>query len=87
MRILDLAIGQSAQTQYFTPGRDCDITRTGLTTFFVTGVRKVRSIVAGHTKVEQAFAETFTLSDQEIEELQTIHPSPSNEVLPTDLPF
>ena len=87
MRILDLAIGQSAKTQYFTPGRDCDITRTGLTTFFVTGVRKVRSIVQGHGLIDQAFAETFTLSAQEIEELQSIHPSPSNEALPTNLPF
>jgi hypothetical protein len=87
MRITDLAVGQSAKTQYFTPGRDCDITRTGLTTFFVTGVRKVRSIVQGQGLIDQAFAETFTLSAQEIEELQTIHPSPSNQISPTDLPF
>ena len=87
MKITDLAIGQSAQTQYFTPGRFCDITRTGHATFFVTGVRRVRSIVQGHGLIDQAFAETFTLSNQEIKELQTIHPSPSNMALPTDLPF
>ena len=87
MRITDLAIGQSAQTQYFTPGHFCDITRTGHTTFFVTGFRKARSIVTGHKKVERAFAETITLSKQEIEELKTIHPSPSNLAYATDLPF
>lgn len=87
MKILDLAIGQSAKTQYFTPGTFCDITRTGHSTFFVTGFRKVRSIVHGHEMIDQAFAETITLSDQEIQELQTIHPSPSNQISPTDLPF
>ena len=88
--ITELGIGQTIETEYFTPGRVAEVTRTSHHTFFVSGTRTVKSIVNGNGRVEVPFQELVTMTEQEILELasmQVFHPSATNTFYLPALPF
>ena len=88
--ITQMGIGQTIETQYFTPGDFAEVTRTSRHTFFVSGVRTVKSIVNGNGRVEVPFQELVTMTEQEILELasmQVFHPSVTNTFYLPTLPF
>lgn len=88
--ITQLGIGQTIETQYFTPGNFAEVTRTSHHTFFVSGIRTTSSIVNGNGRVEVPFTEFVTLTEQEILELasmQVFHPSATNTFYLPVLPF
>ena len=88
--ITQFGIGQTIETQYFTPGDFAEVTRTSQHTFFVSGIRTVKSIVNGNGRVEVPFQELVTMTEQEILELasmQIFHPSQSNKFYLPTLPF
>lgn len=88
--IIELGIGQTIETQYFTPGRVAEVTRTSHHTFFVNGIRTVPSVVSGNERVEASFQELVTMTEQEILELasmQVFHPSATNTFYLPALPF
>lgn len=88
--IIELGIGQTIETEYFTPGRVAEVTRTSHHTFFVNGIRTVKSIVNGNGRVEVPFQELVTMTEDEILELasmQVFHPSATNTFYLPVLPF
>ena len=88
--ITELGIGQTIETQYFTPGNFAEVTRTSHHTFFVNGIRTKSSIVEGNGRIEVPFQELVTMTEEEILELasmQVFHPSTTNTFYPTVLPF
>ena len=88
--ITQFGIGQTIETQYFTPGNFAEVTRTSYHTFFVSGIRTVKSIVNGNGRVEVPFQELVTMTEQEILELasmQVFHPSVTNTFYLPTLPF
>ena len=88
--ITQMGIGQTIETEYFTPGRVAEVTRTSHHTFFVSGTRTVKSIVNGNGRVEVPFQELVTMTEQEILELasmQVFHPSATNTFYLPALPF
>ena len=88
--ITQFGIGQTIETQYFTPGNFAEVTRTSHHTFFVNGVRTVKSIVNGNGRVKTPFQELITMTEQEILELasmQVFHPSATNTFYEPALPF
>lgn len=88
--ITELGIGQTIETEYFTPGRVAEVTRTSRHTFFVSGTHTVKSIVNGNERVETPFQELVTMTEQEILELasmQVFHPSATNTFYLPTLPF
>lgn len=88
--ITELGIGQTIETEYFTPGTTAEVTRTSHHTFFVNGIRTVPSVVSGNERVEVPFQELITMKEQEILELaamQVFHPSESNTFYVPTLPF
>ena len=88
--ITQLGIGQTIETEYFTPGNFAEVTRTSHHTFFVNGIRTVPSVVNGNERVETPFQELVTMTKQEILELasmQVFHPSATNTFYLPALPF
>lgn len=88
--ITELGIGQTVETQYFTPGDFAEVTRTSQHTFFVSGIRTKSSVVQGNVRVKAPFQELVSLSEQEILEIasmQIFHPSQSNKFYEPSLPF
>ncbi len=88
--ITQLGIGQTIETEYFTPGRVAEVTRTSHHTFFVNGIRTVPSVVNGNERVEVPFTDLVTMTEQEILELasmQVFHPSATNTFYLPVLPF
>ena len=88
--ITELGIGQTIETEYFTPGAIAEVTRTSHHTFFVNGIRTVPSVVSGNERVEVTFQELVTITEQEILELasmQVFHPSTTNTFYLPTLPF
>lgn len=88
--IIQMGIGQTIETEYFTPGRVAEVTRTSHHTFFVNGTRTVKSIVNGNGRVEVPFQELVTMTEEEILELasmQVFHPSATNTFYLPALPF
>lgn len=88
--ITELGIGQTIETEYFTPGRVAEVTRTNHHTFFVSGTRTAPSVVSGNERVEVPFQELITMTEQEILELaaiQVFHPSATNTFYLPVLPF
>ena len=88
--ITQMGIGQTIETEYFTPGRVAEVTRTSHHTFFVNGARTVKSIVNGNGRVEVPFQELITMTEDEILELasmQVFHPSATNTFYLPALPF
>ena len=88
--ITELGIGQTIETEYFTPGNVAEVTRTSHHTFFVNGIRTVKSIVNDNGRVEVPFQELVTMTEQEILELasmQVFHPSATNTFYLPALPF
>ena len=88
--ITELGIGQTVETQYFTPGDFAEVTRTSQHTFFVSGIRTKSSVVQGNERVKAPFQELVSLSEQEILEIasmQIVHPSQSNKFYEPSLPF
>lgn len=88
--ITQMGIGQTIETEYFTPGRVAEVTRTSHHTFFVNGIRTAPSIVSGNERVEVTFQELVTMTEQEILELasmQVFHPSATNTFYLPVLPF
>lgn len=86
--ITQMGIGQTIETEYFTPGHVAEVTRTSHHTFFVNGIRTVKSIVNG--RVEVPFTDLVTMTEQEILELasmQVFHPSATNTFYLPVLPF
>lgn len=85
-----MGIGQTIETQYFTPGNFAEVTRTSRHTFFVSGTRTAPSVVSGNERVEVTFQELVTMTEQEILELasmQVFHPSATNTFYLPTLPF
>lgn len=88
--ITELGIGQTIETEYFTPGTIAEVTRTSQHTFFVNGIRTVPSVVNGNGRVEVPFQDLVTMTEQEILELasmQVFHPSATNTFYLPALPF
>lgn len=88
--ITQFGIGQTVETQYFTPGDFAEVTRTSQHTFFVSGVRTKSSVVQGNGRIKVPFTELVTMTEQEILELasmQIFHPSQSNKFYLPTLPF
>ena len=88
--ITQMSIGQTIETKYFTPGTTAEVTRTSHHTFFVNGIRTVKSIVNGNGRVEVPFQELVTMTEEEILELaaiQIFHPSATNTFYEPTLPF
>lgn len=88
--ITQMGIGQTIETEYFTPGHIAEVTRTSHHTFFVNGIRTVKSIVNGNGRVEVPFTDLVTMTEQEILELasmQIFHPSATNTFYLPALPF
>lgn len=88
--ITQMGIGQTIETEYFTPGTTAEVTRTSHHTFFVSGTRTVKSIVSGNERVEVTFQELVTMTEEEILELasmQVFHPSATNTFYLPVLPF
>lgn len=88
--ITQMGIGQTIETEYFTPGRVAEVTRTSHHTFFVNSIRTVPSVVNGNERVETPFQELVTMTEQEILELasmQVFHPSATNTFYLPALPF
>ena len=88
--ITQMGIGQTIETEYFTPGHVAEVTRTSHHTFFVNGIRTVKSIVNGKGRVEVPFQDLVTMTEQEILELasmQVFHPSTTNTFYLPVLPF
>lgn len=88
--ITELGIGQTIETEYFTPGAIAEVTRTSHHTFFVSGIRTVPSVVSGNERVEVPFQEFVTMTEEEILELtsmQVFHPSATNTFYLPALPF
>ena len=88
--ITQMGIGQTIETEYFTPGHVAEVTRTSHHTFFVSGIRTVKSIVNGNGRVEVPFTDLVTMTEQEILELasmQIFHPSATNTFYLPTLPF
>lgn len=88
--ITQMSIGQTIETEYFTPGTTAEVTRTSHHTFFVNGIRTVKSIVNGNGRVEVPFQELVTMTEEEILELaaiQIFHPSATNTFHAPVLPF
>lgn len=88
--ITQMGIGQTIETQYFTPGTIAEVTRTSRHTFFVNGIRTIPSVVSGNERVEVPFQELVTMTEQEIVELasmQVFHPSATNTFYLPALPF
>ena len=88
--ITQMGIGQTIETEYFTPGRVAEVTRPSHHTFFVNGIRTVPSVVNGNERVETPFQELVTMTEQEILELasmQVFHPSATNTFYLPALPF
>ena len=88
--ITQLGIGQTIETEYFTPGTIAEVTRTSHHAFFVNGIRTVPSVVNGNERVETPFQELVTMTEQEILELasmQVFHPSATNTFYLPALPF
>lgn len=88
--ITELSIGQTIETEYFTPGTIAEVTRTSHHTFFVNGIRTVPSVVSGNERVEAPFQELVSMTEQEILELasiQVFHPSATNTFYLPALPF
>lgn len=67
--ITELGIGQTIETEYFTPGFIAEVTRTSHHTFFVNGIRTKRSIINGNGRITIPFQEIRTLTENEILEL------------------
>ena len=88
--ITELGIGQTIETEYFTPGAIAEVTRTSHHTFFVSGIRTVPSVVSGNERVEVPFQEFVPITEAEILELasmQVFHPSATNTFYLPALPF
>ena len=88
--ITQMGIGQTIETEYFTPGTIAEVTRTSYHTFFVSGIRTVPSVVNGNERVEVPFQELVTMTEEEILELaalQVFHPSATNTFYLPALPF
>ena len=88
--ITQMGIGQTIETEYFTPGHIAEVTRTSYHTFFVNGIRTVKSIVNGNGRVEVPFTDLVTMTEKEILELasiQVFHPSATNTFYLPALPF
>lgn len=88
--ITELGIGQTIETEYFTPGHTAEVTRTSYHTFFVSGIRTVPSVVSGNERVEVPFQDLVTMTEEEILELasmQVFHPSATNTFYLPALPF
>lgn len=88
--ITELGIGQTIETEYFTPGTIAEVTRTNHHTFFVSGIHTVPSVVSGNERVEVTFQELITMTEEEILELasmQVFHPSATNTFYLPALPF
>lgn len=88
--ITQMGIGQTIETEYFTPGHVAEVTRTSHHTFFVNGIRTVPSVVNGNERVEIPFQDRVTMTEEEILELaamQVFHPSATNTFYETALPF
>lgn len=88
--ITQMGIGQTIETQYFTPGDFAEVTRTSQHTFFVSGVRTKSSVIQGNERVKTPFQELVTMTEQEILELasmQVFHPSATNTFYEPALPF
>ena len=88
--ITQMGIGQTIETQYFTPGNIAEVTRTSHHTFFVSGIRTAPSVVSGNKRVEVPFQELVTMTEEEILELasmQVFHPSATNTFYLPALPF
>ena len=64
-----MGIGQTIETEYFTPGHVAEVTRTSHHTFFVNGIRTVKSIINGNRRITIPFQEIRTLTENEILEL------------------
>lgn len=67
--ITQMGIGQTIETEYFTPGHVAEVTRTSHHTFFVNGIRTVKSIINGNRRITIPFQEIRTLTENEILEL------------------
>lgn len=88
--ITQMGIGQTIETEYFTPGHIAEVTRTSHHTFFVNGTRTVPSVVQGNGRIKVPFTELVTMTKQEILELasmQVFHPSATNTFYEPALPF
>lgn len=88
--ITELGIGQTIETEYFTPGNFAEVTRTSHHTFFVNGIHTAPSVVSGNERVEVTFQELITMTEEEILELasmQVFHPSATNTFYLPALPF
>lgn len=88
--ITQMGIGQTIETEYFTPGTAAEVTRTSHHTFFVNGIRTVPSVVNGNGRVEVPFTDIVTMTEEEILELasmQVFHPSATNTFYLPVLPF
>lgn len=88
--ITELGIGQTIETEYFTPGHTAEVTRTSHHTFFVSGIRTVPSVVSGNERVKAPFQDLVTMTEEEILELasmQVFHPSATNTFYLPVLPF
>ena len=88
--ITQMGIGQTIETEYFTPGHIAEVTRTSHHTFFVNGIRTVKSIVNGNGRVEVPFTDLIIMTEEEILELasmQVFHPSATNTFYLPALPF
>lgn len=88
--ITQMGIGQTIETEYFTPGFTAEVTRTSHHTFFVSGIRTVKSVVNGNGRVEVPFQDFVTMTEEEILELasmQVFHPSATNTFYLPALPF
>ena len=88
--ITQMGIGQTIETEYFTPGNVAEVTRRSHHTFFVNGIRTVPSVVNGNERVEVTFQELVTMTEEEILELasmQVFHPSATNTFYLPVLPF
>ena len=88
--ITQMGIGQTIETEYFTPGRVAEVTRTSHHTFFVSGIRTTPSVISGNERVKVPFQELVTMTEEEILELaslQVFHPSATNTFYFPALPF
>lgn len=88
--ITQMSIGQTIETEYFTPGRVAEVTRTSHHTFFVSGTRTAPSVISDNERVKVPFQELVTMTEEEILELaslQVFHPSATNTFYLPALPF
>lgn len=88
--ITELGIGQTIETEYFTPGHIAEVTRTSHHTFFVNGIRTAPSVVNGNERVKIPFQDLVTMTEEEILELasmQVFYPSATNTFYLPVLPF